>query len=157
MICVYRARLMELLYHAVFESNMRTIVLASMRVIIVSMNTQEYKEKLESEKQLLERELGTVAVADEHAVGGFAPKEDDFTSEPASLDPVELGTEMESFTRNEAISSELEERYQAVVDALERIEEGSYGKCTVCEAPIEEARLDANPAAPTCTEHMEEE
>ena len=120
------------------------------------MNTQEYKTKLEQEKVLLEQELGTVAVADEHAVGGFAAKEDDFTSEPASLDPVELGTEMESLTRNEAISSELEQRYQSVVAALERIENGTYGVCKVSGEPIETERLDANPAADTCMAHMED-
>lgn len=118
------------------------------------MNTDAYKTKLEEEKQLLEKELGTVAVANKHAEGGFQAKEDDFSSEPTSLDPVELGTEMESLSRNEAITDELEARYNHVVSALARIEDGLYGNCKDCGNAIEGDRLDANPAADTCTTCM---
>lgn len=119
------------------------------------MNTDTYKQLLLDEKILLEQELGKIAVPDAQAVGGFSAKEDDFSSEPASLDPVELGTEMESLARNESISSELEIRYKEVCDALERIENGTYGTCEVSGEPIEPARLEANPAARTCIKHME--
>ena len=40
-------------------------------------------------------------------------------------------------------------------EALKRIEENSYGKCSVCGKNIEEKRLDANPFAETCIKHME--
>ena len=41
----------------------------------------------------------------------------------------------------------------ALVDvhaAIARIDDGTYGWCTVCHAPITEARLDALPAVRTC-------
>ena len=38
--------------------------------------------------------------------------------------------------------------------ALEKMEKGTYGICEVCNKPIEEDRLEANPAAKTCKEHM---
>jgi len=118
------------------------------------MNTDELKQRLIEEKSLLEKELGTVAVPDAHAQGGFTAKEDDFSNEPSSLDPVEVGSELESLARNEAISNELEIRYQKVTQALERMEAGTYGICVVSGEPIEEDRLEANPAADTCKAHM---
>lgn len=123
------------------------------------MNIDTHKQRLLEEKALLEKELGTVAEPVAHATGGFQAKEDDFSNEPASLDPVELGTELESLTRNEAISDTLEQRYKNVTDALAKIEsdDGSYGVCEISGETIEEDRLAANPAARTCKAHMEQE
>ena len=53
-----------------------------------------------------------------------------------------------------AILADLEARYDAVLSALARIEEKKYGKCEVCGEAIEAARLEANPAATTCTTHL---
>lgn len=120
------------------------------------MDTTKYKEQLENEKELLEKELEGIAVPNEHADGGFQAREDDFSSEPPSVDPVEVGAELESLTRNESITNELEERFHMVEEALERLENDTYGICTQCGEEIETERLDANPAAPTCIAHMEE-
>ena len=122
------------------------------------MNIDIYKTKLTEEKKLLEKELGRVAEPMETATGGFAAKEDDFSNEPNSLDPFEVGKELESLARNEAISDTLETRYKNVTDALYKIEQndGSYGVCEVSGEPIEEDRLEANPAARTCKAHMNE-
>jgi len=120
------------------------------------MNTDTHKQKLEEEKALLEKELGTVAVENPEATGGFAAKEDNADNEPSSLDPVEIGTELESLTRNEAISDTLEQRYKNVCDALEKIgrNDGSYGICEVSGEEIESDRLEANPAARTNKANM---
>ncbi len=40
----------------------------------------------------------------------------------------------------------------AVVDAIERLDQGNYGKCTDCGYPIGAARLDALPETPVCIE-----
>ncbi len=42
------------------------------------------------------------------------------------------------------------ERYQSVVHALERMENGGYGLCVVCRHPISFGRLLAMPEAATC-------
>ncbi|MCA9353454.1 TraR/DksA C4-type zinc finger protein [Candidatus Nomurabacteria bacterium] len=42
----------------------------------------------------------------------------------------------------------------SVEGALKRIENGTYGTCSVCGEKIEEDRLGANPAADTCKAHM---
>ncbi len=41
---------------------------------------------------------------------------------------------------------------QQVRDALQRIEDGSFGKCVDCGRPIEPARLEAVPWTPYCIE-----
>lgn len=40
----------------------------------------------------------------------------------------------------------------AVVDAMDRLNHGHYGKCTACGGPISAARLDAAPETPICIE-----
>jgi DnaK suppressor protein len=41
---------------------------------------------------------------------------------------------------------------QQVRDALQRIEDGTYGKCVDCGRPIQPARLEAVPWTPYCIE-----
>jgi DnaK suppressor protein len=36
---------------------------------------------------------------------------------------------------------------RAVLDALDRVEQGTYGTCADCGSPIPEGRLDARPEA----------
>lgn len=43
-----------------------------------------------------------------------------------------------------------------VRDALARIEDGTFGRCTVDGGPIEEKRLEAVPWTPYCIKHQEE-
>jgi DnaK suppressor protein len=42
-----------------------------------------------------------------------------------------------------------------IADALKRLEEGTYGVCTECEAPIPAARLQALPFAERCRDCQE--
>jgi DnaK suppressor protein len=41
-------------------------------------------------------------------------------------------------------------RLSQIRDALERLEKGSYGRCTVCDGPIPFERLFVFPEAPEC-------
>ena len=68
---------------------------------------------------------------------------------------VERADRFEEFEENSAIMVPLKARLDEVNNALGRIEEGTYGTCSVCANPIEEDRLNANPAASTCIAHME--
>lgn len=54
----------------------------------------------------------------------------------------------ESFEEGTIVSETLEE----VQDALRRMEDGKYGKCTLCGCQIEPDRLEAIPWAPLCME-----
>jgi RNA polymerase-binding transcription factor DksA len=61
---------------------------------------------------------------------------------------------MEGFEQAVSTEGELEQRMSEVTEALKKIASGEYGVCRVCEKGIEEKRLEANPAATTCIEHL---
>ena len=114
-------------------------------------NTAHYKQRLEEEKITLEKELGSV--------GRRNP------SNPADWEPVPQETGQESdpndaadlighFEDNTAILKDLEIRYNTVLAALARIEDGSYGNCSISGEEIEADRLEADPAANTCKAHL---
>lgn len=113
---------------------------------------QNFKEKLEAEISLLEKELQTV--------GRVNPENNnDWQPTPAVMDAInadenEVADTIEEFEDNTAILKQLETRFQEVKKALTKIEENTFGKCEVCGAEIETDRLEANPAAATCTLHM---
>ncbi len=115
------------------------------------METGPYKELLEQEKATLEAELATVGrrnpanPADWEAV----PTETGLESDPN--DQADL---MEGYSENNAILTDLETRYQHILDALGRIDAGTYGICSVGGEPIEAERLAADPAATTCKAHL---
>ena len=56
-----------------------------------------------------------------------------------------------------AILATLETEYNTIVLALSKIEKGTYGVCEISGEPIEEERLNADPGARTCMEHLGEE
>ena len=112
----------------------------------------QYKKRLEAEKKVLEDELATVSTGDSESRGGVHAISDDLDISEA--DENELGDKFESLDNNEAIENRLEERMEIVVRALAMMDAGKYGLCEVCGHEIEEKRLEADPAAPTCILHM---
>jgi len=113
-----------------------------------------YKNRLEAEKKILADELATVSTSDAESRGGVRAISDDLDISEA--DENELGDKFESLDNNEAIENRLEERMELVIRALAMMEADKYGLCEVCELPIEEKRLEADPAAPTCILHMKQ-
>lgn len=118
------------------------------------MNTDEIKKALTDELALLQKELGEVAVTDPENPGGFVGKEPDMNDENPA-DVLEQGHEQEEFSKNQAITNDLETRLLHVNQALEAIENGTYGTCHTCKTDINPARLEANKAATTCIEHAD--
>jgi len=63
-----------------------------------------------------------------------------------------------SYRQNDMRKNLMSEARQSLVyveNALNRIENGTYGKCEVCGEQIEEQRLEALPYATLCMEHAE--
>ena len=60
-------------------------------------------------------------------------------------------SESEDFSEAELDTTVL----QQVRDALQRIQDGTFGRCLVDGRPIETKRLDAVPWAPYCIKHQE--
>lgn len=111
-----------------------------------------FKEKLESEKTKLESELGTVGQKNPSNPADWEGKEPDLDTDTA--DEEELADAKEGFETNSAIVDQLEIRLLEVTTALGKIDAGTFGICEVGGEQIEEDRLNANPAARTCKNHM---
>lgn len=72
--------------------------------------------------------------------------------EPVSADSEEQATEMEGDEVIESLEESAFQEIDGIKAALKRIEDGSYGICTVCDEPIPEARLNAYPIAAICVD-----
>lgn len=110
------------------------------------MNTQTYKTKLEAEKKLVEAELKDLGRVDEKGDWEATP-EVQTAPEP---DENDLADRTEDYGERTGTIAALEPRLNDINDALKKIEDGTYGTCEKCGMPIEEDRLEANPAARTC-------
>lgn len=116
-------------------------------------NIPELKSMLLEEKARLEGEISGVGHRNPDIPGDWEPSAPNLNN-PAA-DPNDVADSIEAFEGNAAIEVELEARLLEVDTALARIEAGTYGICHVCGSAIEDARLHANPAAPTCIAHRE--
>lgn len=119
------------------------------------MDTSRYKTLLEAELALVTDELNGLGVQNPDN-----PK--DWVAKPEGTDTGEADENVsadhaEDLEEREAILADLEFRYNATTRALKKIAEGAYGVCEIGNEEIEPARLEANPAARTCTVHMNEE
>lgn len=109
-----------------------------------------FKEELLAEKAKLENELSSIGrrnpanPADWEAL----PSETG-----AEADPIDAASLIEGYETNTAILKELETRYNDVLAALGKIENGTYGTCEDSGGQISIERLRANPAARTCSVH----
>ena len=118
------------------------------------------KTAIEEERGLLVKELKTIATPDPNLKGDWDVKheewgEDQITSRE-ELETGESVNESDEDMKNKALSDRLELRLKEVNEALERIENETYGICEVCEKPIDIERLKANPAAKTDIEHAKD-
>lgn len=66
--------------------------------------------------------------------------------------PGDLGTDVFQVEMNHALKSHEQKIMKDVQEALERIENGTYGKCANCLHDIDEERLEALPYAKLCME-----
>jgi len=115
------------------------------------MKTEHFRKKLEAEKVKLEAEMQNIGRRS-------ATVPDDWESAPiedsGEADPIDQADVIVNRDNNSAVLADLEARYDTILSALLSIERGTYGKCEVCGEPIEDARLEANPSATTCSTHM---
>jgi RNA polymerase-binding transcription factor DksA len=120
----------------------------------MTKDIQSYKSLLEEEKIRLESSLADVGKKNPSNPEDWQGKAENIDEERA--DPTDTADNIEEYESNTAIVAELETRLEYIEDALERIENGSYGMCRICGGEIEDDRLTANPAAETCKAHVSE-
>ena len=65
-------------------------------------------------------------------------------------DPADVGTTLSGTSQAEAMLAAAQSQRSAVLDALARLDHGTYGLCADCGSPIPEGRLDARPEAARC-------
>lgn len=118
------------------------------------METTRYKTILEEELTRITAELKDLGILNpENPHDWIATPEGTDVSEADENVSADHAEELEERT---ATLADLERQYNDTVSALERIKNGTYGICEISGEEIEEARLNANPAARTCIAHKEE-
>ena len=116
------------------------------------MDINKAKTLLSEERDRLQ---GMVRDLDEDPENGT---QQDSTSELSTYDqhPADQGTETFEREKNRAIKDHLEAQLVDVQRAFTAVEDGSYGKCEVCGAEIDDERLEARPMTRYCVEHQKE-
>ncbi|OZM78628.1 hypothetical protein CFP66_30440 [Pseudonocardia sp. MH-G8] len=69
--------------------------------------------------------------------------------------PGDYGTEVNTTMEADLSVTTLSEQRRRVQDAIDRLDEGGYGRCAVCGREIDDERLEARPEVPTCREHAD--
>ncbi|MDP1690066.1 MAG: TraR/DksA C4-type zinc finger protein [bacterium] len=115
------------------------------------MKIEHFKKKLEAEKAKLETEMGSVGRKNPRVPNDWEPIPSETGMEADLADQADVFMSREG---DAAILADLEARYDTIFAALSRIEKKAYGICEVCGDTIEEARLEADPAATTCIKDL---
>jgi RNA polymerase-binding transcription factor DksA len=119
----------------------------------MTIDYDHFRERLENEKKLLEEEMAKIARKnpDNPSDWEARPSADRDTS---TADENTVADAIEGYEGNAAILNTLEKRYSDVRSGLDKIKHGTYGTCQICGKEIESDRLEANPSARTCKEHV---
>lgn len=105
------------------------------------------RAKLASEQTSLETELARIARKD--------PVGDDYHARVEEIGRAEDENvqEEEQYEAARSVEQNLELQLRDVHAALQRISQGTYGTCRVCQGLIDQKRLEALPSAATCVAH----
>lgn len=117
------------------------------------LDKKKIKEKLEKERDLLLEELRDMGTLNPETGEWEATPEEQAVPE---ADQNDMADRFEDFEARSSMTKTLAPRLADVLKALKDLNKESFGKCAVCKKDIESARLEANPAARNCKEHMED-
>lgn len=108
---------------------------------------EQLRQNLESEKQNIEKNLRSIADPDSghETPGDFSAHFPDFGD-----DEDENADEVNAYSTNLSQKTKLEEYRGQIIEALDRIQNKTYGICTKCGKEINPERLKAFPAASLC-------
>lgn len=104
------------------------------------MDDAAVRQRLETLRDELESSSRTLAA--EHGDPG----------ELSTIDqhPAEAASELTELDRDEAVRAVVEGQRQEVLEALRRLDAGTYGTCVNCGTALPDERLDARPEAARC-------
>lgn len=112
------------------------------------MDIKPLEERLRSERADLAQTL-------EHLNAAFSVPQTEESGEISVVDQhnADIATDTELRELDLMRRKFVEDRIALIDGALERIQRGSYGRCVVCDAEIQEERLEALPWTPYCLTH----
>ena len=119
----------------------------------MTIDYKHFKQKLEEEKTLVESEMEKVGRRNPDQPGDWEPTPS-VDRETSQADENLMADAVEDYEDNAAIMNTLETRYNNIRSSLDKIEHNTYGVCQICGKEIENDRLEANPSAKTCKEHV---
>ncbi len=105
----------------------------------------ELKTALLEEKNSLETDLQKIARPIDKRDGEY---ETNF--ERIGEDKDDNATEVEQYADNLPVETALENKLKDVIEALAKMEKGTYGVCENCQQELDIERLKINPSAKTC-------
>jgi DnaK suppressor protein len=111
---------------------------------LLAMDPDAARQRLEEERARLERMRSDQHESDESESGSLG--------ELSHMDQHQADVGTETFEREKDLSilENVEAELADIEHALARLNDGTYGTCEACGRPIDEARLDAMPAARLC-------
>ena len=69
--------------------------------------------------------------------------------------PGDYGTDVTNRMEAQQLAETVHAQRRRVQDALHRLDEGRYGRCSVCDRLIDDERLESRPETATCREHAD--
>ena len=117
------------------------------------MNLESAREKLKQQRRKIEelreqyREEADLDESQQGSTGALSS---------ADQHPGDQGSETFEREKEVSIDEQLEGQLREIDAALERIEEGTYGRCEVGGEEIDEERLGMLPATRYCRQHRDE-
>src|SRR5713226_9637694 len=106
----------------------------------MTIDLKQIKQRLELKQTELQQSIAGLTEAHPTPVGAIEASEGPQDFEETTVDFLEMQQEQSLLVNQQALLTEVQQ-------ALERIEQGTYGKCVNCGQPIPEKRLEAIPWA----------
>ena len=104
------------------------------------MDVMAARQRLEEIRSELDRSITVLkGNGEQHLWSGDYPQ-----------DPADAGANLSESDRSEAMLAVARRQRSDVLDALHRIDLGTYGTCVDCGGPVPEGRLEAKPEAARC-------
>lgn len=119
--------------------------------MLKKQDIQKLKQKLEERKKELESQLQSFATEDKEVKGDWDTKYPRLDGGAGSQQLEQASDEVEAYVNLLPVEHTLEEQLRDIEQALTKIKKGKYGKCEKCDKPISLRRLQAFPAAKTCS------
>jgi RNA polymerase-binding transcription factor len=103
------------------------------------MDVMSARQRLEEIRNELERSITVLNGAGDQTGSAEYPR-----------DPADAGANLSETERSEAVLAVARRQRSDVLDALHRIDLGTYGTCVDCGRAVPEGRLEAKPEAARC-------